>query len=58
MRHADALERFRDALLTLRGAHAAISQRQLNVLVNRQVADQVEALEDEADFAVSDPRSL
>jgi len=58
MRHADALERFSDALLTLGGAHAAIGQRELNVLVDRQVADQVEALKDEPHLAVSNPRPL
>src|SRR6185369_3682489 len=58
MRHADALECIRNALLSLARAHAAIRQRQFNVLVDREVADQVEALEDETNFAVSDPGAL
>ena len=33
--------------------HAAVGERQLDVLEHRQVADQVEALEDEADLAVA-----
>ena len=47
MAHADALERVSHALLALGGIHAAIGQRQLDVFINRQVADQVETLEDE-----------
>ncbi len=35
-----------------------ISKRQLNVLVNREVTDQVETLEDEADFLVANARAL
>ena len=58
VRHADLLQRLLHALLALRGAHAAIGQRQLDVLVDRQVADQVEGLEDEADLAVADARAL
>src|SRR5215471_5181501 len=42
----------------LRLRHAAVRERQLHVLVHRQVADQVEALEDEPDLAIADPRTL
>ena len=42
------------ALLALGGAHAAVGERQLDVLEHREVADQVEALEDEPDLAVAD----
>ena len=41
-----------------RRRHAAISQRQFHVLVDREIADQVECLEDEADLAVADARPL
>src|ERR1051325_4820698 len=58
MRHADALECVGDALLALGRAHAAIRQRQLDVLVDGQVADEIEALKDKADFAVPDARAL
>ena len=58
VRHADLLERLLDALLALVRGHAAVGQRQLDVLVDREVADQVEALEDEADLAVADARAL
>jgi hypothetical protein len=44
--------------LALGGRHAAVDQRQLDVLEHRQVADQVEALEDEADLAVAHARAL
>ncbi len=58
VRHADALERLLHALLALAAGHAAIGERQLDVLEHRQVADQVECLEDEADLAVADPGPL
>jgi hypothetical protein len=58
MRHADLLKRRHHAFLALRGLHAAVGERQLDVLVDRQVADQVEALEDEPDFPVADPSPL
>ena len=35
------------------GRHAAIGERQLDVLVDGQIADQVERLEDEADLPVA-----
>ena len=46
------------ALLALGRAHAAVGQRQLHVLEHVEIADQVEALEDEADLAVADARPL
>src|SRR5260370_3154597 len=45
-------------LLPLCGARAAISQWQLDVFVHRQVADQVERLENKSNLAVADPRAL
>ena len=39
-------------------AHSAISQRQLDVFENRQVADQIEALENESDLAIANSRAL
>ena len=38
--------------------HAAVGERQLDVLVDREVADQVERLEDEADLPVADAGAL
>src|SRR5918995_7501890 len=46
------------ALAPLGGLHAAIDQRQLDVLEHGEVADQVEALEDEPDLAVAHARAL
>ena len=40
------------------GRHAAIDERQLDVPVHREIADQVEGLEDEADRAGADPGAL
>ena len=54
MRHADAFERaVRKGLAFARG-HPAIGQRQLDILENRQVADEIETLKNETDFAISD----
>src|ERR1044072_2945261 len=58
MAHADALQRFEHETFTLARTHAAISQRQLDVLINREIADEVEALEDESDLAVADAGAL
>ena len=58
VRHADALQRFMNLLLALRRAHAAIGERELDVFVDIQIADEVEGLENEADLAVADARAL
>src|SRR5436190_16497298 len=58
MAHADALQRFEDKLLALTRGHPAISERQLDVLINGEVADQVKALENESDLAVANPRAF
>ena len=53
VRHPDALERLADALAPLGRGHAPVGERQLDVLEDRQVADQIEALENEPDLAVA-----
>jgi hypothetical protein len=58
MRHADALKRFLHPLAPLLGGHAAIGERQLDVLVHGEIADQVERLEDEADLLVADAGAI
>ena len=40
------------------GAHAAIGQRKLHILEHGQIADQIEALEDESDLAVADAGAI
>src|SRR4249919_1761634 len=50
---ADARERIFDARLALGRAHAAITQRHVDVVEQVEVGDQVEALEDEADLLVA-----
>src|SRR5262245_44936923 len=58
VRHADALERVQRRLAALFAVHAfTVGERQLDVLQHRQVADQVEGLEDEADALVPDLRA-
>ena len=46
------------ALLALGGPQAAVGQRQLHVLEDRQVADKIETLEDEAYLPIADTRPL
>ena len=58
VRHPDAFERRFDPLPALGRLHAAVGERQLDVLEDRQVANQVEALEDEPDLAVARARAL
>jgi hypothetical protein len=58
MRHADPLERLRHAPPPVPGTEAAIGERQLDVLADAEIADQVEALKDEPDFTVADARPL
>src|SRR5205814_3001072 len=58
MRHAHAIERLRDQSFPVTRAHPAISQRQLDVFKNCQVADQIEALKNETDLAISNARTI
>ena len=58
MAHADALECFGHALLSFARIHAAIGQRQLDVFINGQVANQIETLKDETHFAIANARAL
>src|SRR5579859_3879818 len=59
VRHANAFQRFHDALLALRRRHLlAIRQWQLDVFVDCEIANEVEALEDEPDLAVTNARAL
>src|SRR5690606_16111915 len=54
VRHADALEGRLRAELPLLGVEVEVEQRELDVLVDRQLVDEVEALEDEADGAAAE----
>src|SRR5438874_241322 len=58
MRHPHPLERVVDALLSVGRRHATISQRKFDVFRDGQVADQVEALEDEPDVLVAHVRTV
>ena len=58
MRHLDPIQHPLHAFLALSGAHAAVGQRQFDVLVHREVADEIEGLEDEADATVPNPGAL
>src|ERR1051326_1882660 len=56
--HADAFQGFRHPFLSFAGIHPAIGERQLNVLINGQVANQIETLKDESNFAIANARAL
>src|SRR6266481_6755449 len=58
VRHSNALEHFLHALLALRRRHASIRERQLDVLENREIADQVQRLENETDFAIANAGAI
>ena len=58
MAHAYPLQRVEHPLLTLCRSHAPVGKGQFDVLVYRQIPNQVEALKDEADLAVSHARAL
>src|SRR5260370_23319373 len=52
--HPDALQRFFGELLSLRRRHIAVRERQLHVLVDSQIADEIESLKDEPDLPIAD----
>src|SRR5216117_3815727 len=58
MHHADPLERLLHALGALRPRHATVGERQLDILGDGEVADQIEGLKHEADPPVADSGSL
>src|SRR3954454_24964266 len=58
VQHADALQRRLDAPLPLRRRELAKRQRQVDVLRDGEIADEVERLEDEADLAIADARAV
>ena len=59
MRHADAFQRLHHPRLAIRRWHPLpIGQRQFDVLINRQIANQIETLEDETDLLIANARSF
>ena len=58
MGHADAFQRFLHTRFAFAAAHAAVRQRQLHIFKHRQVADEIETLENKTHFAVADARAL
>src|SRR6266581_9137905 len=56
--HADAFKRFHHSLLAIDRWHSlTISQRQFDVFINCEIADQVETLEDESNFLIANARA-
>src|SRR5258708_22679188 len=58
MAHAHAIQGRLHPLASLQGVELAESERQLDVLVDRQVSNQVDCLKDESDVLVAQPGSL
>ena len=56
--HPDLFQRLGGALFALGGGESPVGQGKLDVLEDREVADEVEALENETDLAVPDPGAL
>ena len=55
----DAFQRFHHALLAFRRRHPlAVGERQFDVFIHREIADQVETLEDESDLLVANAGTL
>src|SRR5665213_2596658 len=54
----DALQRCRDPAAALRATHAAVEERDFDILGNIEIVDQVEALEDEADVPAAQAREF
>src|SRR5487761_1385867 len=59
MRHANPAQRLIDTTFALGGWHAgAVGERQLDVFIHRQVADEVETLKDETNLLIANARAL
>src|SRR5579862_7774774 len=59
VRHAHSLEGFHHACLAFAGRHSlAIGQRQFDVFVYGEVADQVETLKNKTDLLIADAGAL
>jgi hypothetical protein len=55
MGHPDPFERFVGAGFTFCGPHPTIREREFDIFVDREVTDEIEALEYKADLLVTDP---
>jgi hypothetical protein len=58
MRHLDAFEGVLDFFLALGGGHAAIGEREFDVFVDGEIADEIEGLKDETDFPIANAGAL
>ena len=56
MKKVDSLERSLGPFLALCGIEATVDERQLDILKDRQVTDQIETLKDEPHFAITNAR--
>jgi len=58
VRHANAFQRVFGFFLAFGCAHVAIREREFDVFIDREIADQIERLKDKADLAVADARAF
>ena len=58
MRHPDPIQRILNSLFRVRCGHISVGERQFHVLINVQVANQIECLKDKTDLSISDTRSV
>src|SRR5438046_826484 len=58
MRHAHALQSSGDKRFAFACAHASISKRQLDVLEHCEIANQIKTLENKADLAIANARTV
>ena len=58
VRHTDPVQGAVYAFLALRRSHSSVGQRQIYILKNCEVADQVERLKDESNLVVVNSGSL
>jgi signal transduction histidine kinase len=56
MRHADPIQRSRHALLAPPARHPPVDERQLDVLFDAEISDQIEGLKDEPDLLIAQQR--
>src|SRR5438046_2559740 len=58
MCHTHAFQCFGDKRFAFTRAHPAVGERQLHILKYCEIADQIETLEDETDFAIANPCTI
>ena len=58
MRHTDSLQHVLHPPFSFSTGHISVAKRKLDILVHRQITDQIERLKDKADLAVTYARAV